>query len=876
MDKNQAYAYIAQIIPGDDNMKLMKLYSDSKQQRAAHRRMATTVLYSRIGLPYLTNLRWVCDSKARAAFGGGGAGNAKCHWVTGFGDCRDDTISITVEDKLKIPIDWEKAACTGSWFYELVEKLEECRDVLHLHLGLENIVTNLPGCLTEMGKTPRNEEDLKEACQYIYPASRPKFNPAGASLGTLGDGQEQGRKSIMTGTNVAALKFRKALIAAVNCYEPTPTMPTPTQPNINWASPSTCVAGEKGTKWGPNGLRDGYFVGIPFAQSKGHLELVQAFEVLLKSETTLLQATSIVKSREIAFQQCVLDPAKQANAVSALKTKVDDARVLNDAAINAYTAALEQHGRHHVATVLTWSASKTTTKTWKALKKELNKIDLNVAPVSICLLRDYIKKGSAATPPCHYDTTSEALKHLLDTTDNICDLTTVEGDDVVGEWKVLWSLIEPADFSAWKEEVKDNKDKEVVGHIDRMNWFGSLDFYRPGEVGNAGPMHTLFRVGGSFATVLIKHQRYFDTGCTQTGVTTRTSIFEKTLLKTCRAVAGIGPYGGAKHIKRMSSHIFVSVVNDLDWGVGFNSEITQVAPPAGTTRPDWCTHEDGVQKGWRAISTFFRTLWYFHTHAGNAVAVFGFQDFEQSVTFLKTSTKNMFLLAEALDPHHKIYPKVGPAKDYSAFGTRSCIQMMWHLVKQYEAGINNVVFNENIPERMQRIPRRRADSTFRGTTAEGKPQPYLIMKNNEVSAMILRQVPGNGKAWAKQMQRGEARRIALYQPHTLRANVDALNALMLGGVEAVVGTGFVAPTMVEVGEGELIAERELQEDEDDEDPPEPDQQEEEAAGEEDALEPVGEEEEGEDADVQEVCLVEEIIDGRDEDLNLGCPGGVQI
>ena len=136
MDKNQNYAYIAEILPGDDNVKLTKMFSDSKQLRAAHRRMVTTVMYSSVGLPYITEFIWVCDSKARAAFGAGNAGNGICHWVTGYGDCRDDTVSMTDSRKLQKPVDWEGAACAGSWFYELVEKLEECKEVIQLHLEM--------------------------------------------------------------------------------------------------------------------------------------------------------------------------------------------------------------------------------------------------------------------------------------------------------------------------------------------------------------------------------------------------------------------------------------------------------------------------------------------------------------------------------------------------------------------------------------------------------------------------------------------------------------------------------------------------------------------------------------------------------------------
>ena len=171
-------------------------------------------------------------------------------------------------------------------------------------------------CLIEMAQVNRNEVTLKEACKYIYPATRPKFSARGQSLSPKMDGQEQGRTSIATGNNKAALKFRKLLIAATNCFEGQGAEgagiqnPHPTSPNAKWPTPPLCTAGEKGTDWGPNrGARDGFHVGIPFAQSHGHLQIVRAFDELLKSEPTLLLATTIEKSRKIALHQCVKNPA---------------------------------------------------------------------------------------------------------------------------------------------------------------------------------------------------------------------------------------------------------------------------------------------------------------------------------------------------------------------------------------------------------------------------------------------------------------------------------------------------------------------------------------------------------------------------------------
>ena len=165
---------------------------------------------------------------------------------------------------------------------------------------------------------------------------------------------------------------------------------------------------------------------------------------------------------------------------------------------------------------------------------------------------------------------------------------------------------------------------------------------------------------------------------------------------------------------------------------------------------------------------------------------------------------------------------------------------------------------------MQRIPRRGADSTFRSTNAQGKPQPYFIMKNNEISSIIARQVTGNGDAWAKQMKKGEVKRLAKYQPTTMRGEVDALNLLIANdGVEGVVGVGYVAPH----GQPDVepvTAERAGQEEEDEEDPPADDEQDAQA---EEEIEEAEEEEENEDAHA--FCTAENDL-AREGDLEL-CP-----
>jgi len=116
------------------------------------------------------------------------------------------------------------------------------------------------------------------------------------------------------------------------------------------------------------------------------------------------------------------------------------------------------------------------------------------------------------------------------------------------------------------------------------------------------------------------------------------------------------------------------------------------------------------------------------------------------------------------------------------------------------------------------------------------------------------------------MKKGEVKRLAKYQPTTMRGEVDALNLLIANqGVEGVVGVGYVAPHGRPHVEP-VTAERAGQEEEDEEDPPADDEQDAQAEEEIEAEEAEAEEDEGNEDD-QAFCTADNDL-AREGDLEL--------
>jgi len=175
----------------------------------------------------------------------------------------------------------------------------------------------------------------------------------------------------------------------------------------------------------------------------------------------------------------------------------------------------------------------------------------------------------------------------------------------------------------------------------------------------------------------------------------------------------------------------------MDYGAGFIPE-APVEGYSGSTAPqkempnskqlndvggreDFCSakSELAAKKGWNVIGDFVRVLWFFHFHAEDPVAAFGFADKAASVAWLEDTTKAMFALLATLAPPITIYPLRGDSRLYSPWGTRSCFYVFHDLIEQYKKGFVGAIWQTKVFERMQRIPRKGAENSFRGLSAQG-------------------------------------------------------------------------------------------------------------------------------------------------------------
>ena len=90
-------------------------------------------------------------SKFAASFSGSNAANQKCGHVVGFGCCRDDTQSITIEEAaICHPLDHEEIGCSASRLYELHDLIKDCSKYMRINLGMEVVVTHLQTCIDAM------------------------------------------------------------------------------------------------------------------------------------------------------------------------------------------------------------------------------------------------------------------------------------------------------------------------------------------------------------------------------------------------------------------------------------------------------------------------------------------------------------------------------------------------------------------------------------------------------------------------------------------------------------------------------------------------------------------------------------------------------
>ena len=267
-----------------------------------------------------------------------------------------------------------------------------------------------------------------------------------------------------------------------------------------------------------------------------------------------------------------------------------------------------------------------------------------------------------------------------------------------------------------------------------MHYLGDLDFFRPGAEPLIDAMHAFFRFMDSITKMLLKSIRAFMKSCrwgfgAKAEKISRLSVFRDHLLVFG---ATIGPALRNKDvlvIKRLSSHIFNSVLYDSDWGLPFDamrSRKDTIGIP-----PDFCKFEAAEQKGWRNLQKYVKALHFAMFVSRNPADDMGFTSHAEASDWVRLSTQKMMDLAEHMVPRMQIFPKHGPPRQYNVFGTRSCTSLACILPKQFAAGMHGSVFSTDKMENMQSIPRIGASQTVRGATQYGKSAILEIMRDQD-------------------------------------------------------------------------------------------------------------------------------------------------
>tara|TARA_B110000091_G_scaffold125282_1_gene134674 strand:+ start:234 stop:1100 length:867 start_codon:yes stop_codon:yes gene_type:complete len=220
--------------------------------------------------------------------------------------------------------------------------------------------------------------------------------------------------------------------------------------------------------------------------------------------------------------------------------------------------------------------------------------------------------------------------------------------------------------------------------------------------------------------------------------------------------------------------------------------VEQVPDPQ-ETREEFCKFEKQAMEGWKAVSEYVEALHFLYFYSADNLADFGFASKADALTWIKLSTKKMYLLLEALEPHKPIVTKTRGTYQWSPFGTRSNIYVMHLLPRQYEEGIDHTKVSTAVHERMQKIPRNAAKTnSFRGTGSNGKSQPQTILEAFDTKAFIGRQTPKHASRAAKRNAKTVAKRVSLLQPkNRMKQNVDAWNQKT---VVDILGADWTPPT----------------------------------------------------------------------------------
>ena len=146
LHQREAFAQFVNIFQGKDTANNRLKFDDSFSGRALRRRENSAVMYSGDGAAWVLDTQYVTDSVAAAAFCGAGQGNSKRPFV-GYGDARDDSISVTSSSRLNDKYNWKEKVCGASRFFELEQRARQCRTKLKIAVGvafLESIAC-MPG-----------------------------------------------------------------------------------------------------------------------------------------------------------------------------------------------------------------------------------------------------------------------------------------------------------------------------------------------------------------------------------------------------------------------------------------------------------------------------------------------------------------------------------------------------------------------------------------------------------------------------------------------------------------------------------------------------------------------------------------------------------
>ena len=235
-------------------------------------------------------------------------------------------------------------------------------------------------------------------------------------------------------------------------------------------------------------------------------------------------------------------------------------------------------------------------------------------------------------------------------------------------------------------------------------------------------------------------------------------------------------------IKRLSSHIFNSVLYDSDWGLPFDamrSRKDTIGIP-----PDFCKFEAAEQKGWRNLQKYVKALHFAMFVSRNPADDMGFTSHAEASDWVRLSTQKMMDLAEHMVPRMQIFPKHGPPRQYNVFGTRSCTSLACILPKQFAAGMHGSVFSTDKMENMQSIPRIGASQTVRGATQYGKSATLEIMRDQDRRTEMDRKGSKAVERKLRQSEKRYAKRLQRIKPKQLKTVIDDLNMKTLAELTA--------------------------------------------------------------------------------------------